>query len=161
MPHLKQASLLALVPVLFSIPATADLFYDSEKEAQIANLRPVDSARQTFEYNCGKFSLFVTAYANVDESNGRRASVSGKIVSPKQTHDISEDLSRAITNEDLIYKGMTVRCNKTHGAFTLLFSSGQQSGDEHQTRVQSTRLKIYADGFIMGSRILSRHKTSN
>jgi hypothetical protein len=147
----KQTTIFLASAFCLSVPATADLFYDPERSAQLATLIPVESVRQTSEYICGDSALYISAFAATNEINGRHASVTGKIVSGGQSHDISEHLSKSIEGDDLIYRSMSVRCGQNSGAFQVIFSLGKYFKDRPESRTDSTTVEIYSDGFVMGS----------
>jgi len=152
MLNLKQTSILTLALISVSVPAFANLFYDPERSAQLKTLGPVESVRQTSEYICGGSALYITGFAATNDINGRHASVTGKIVSENQSHDISEHLAKSINGEDLIYRSMSVRCGKSSGAFKIVFSLGKYFEGRPDSRIDSTSIEIYPDGFVLGSR---------
>lgn len=144
--------LTAIIASLIPVSSSANLFYDPDKSAQMADLEPVEGVRLTSEYLCANSALYLSANAASSGINGRYASVTGKIVTDEKSHDISAALNDAISGEDILFRGLNVRCNKLHGAFKVVFSPGQVFTGDPQDRLIVTSIEIYSDGTIVGSR---------
>ncbi|WP_427453051.1 hypothetical protein [Litorimonas sp. WD9-15] len=156
MLNFKKTSLLTLILISTNTSANADLFFDPERSAQLSILIPVESVRQTSEYICGDSALYISAFAATSDINGSRASVSGKIVSANQSHDISEHLTKSINSDDLIYRSMSVRCGESSGAFEIVFSLGKSFEGNKKSRIDSTSIQVFSDGLVLGSRSTKR-----
>ena len=133
--------ILTTLAVLF-IPtiAIANLSYNPEHDEALKHLKAVESASVNMQYNCGKYSLIISAYATESDINGRRASVTGKIVAEDDAHDISEQLEKAISRDDILTGKMSVACNADKGAFEIK----KEAGD--------AIINIFSDGVVEGSR---------
>lgn len=147
-----------VVTIYVATASYANLFYDAEKSAQMENLEEVDSVRFNAEYLCGNNALFISANAASSEINGRYASVSGKIVTPEKSVDISLSLNDALMGDDVIARGFNVRCNKEHGAFKIVASPGQVFTGSSDERLIITSVEIYPDGTVVGSRSRRKQK---
>jgi len=135
------------------IPMTAfaDLAYNPDHDEALKNLRSVETATVNLQYQCGGFSLFISAFATESDVNGRLASVTGKIVSEKSYHEISEQLSQAISRDDILSGKMQVACNAEKGAFRFIFMPSIEAGHTYGSVVS-----VFADGSVSGSRAIRR-----
>lgn len=140
--------LIILVGVFVPTIALADLVYNPEHDAALQNLKPAQCASINMQYQCGKFSLIISAYATESDINGRRALVTGKIVSEDETHDISKSLTKAISRDDILASQMSIACNANKGAFEMKFFSTPYTQEKNGDSI----VNIFADGTVEGSR---------
>ena len=133
-----------LVPTI----ALANLTYNPEHDEALKDLKAVESASINMQYNCGKYSLIISAYATESDVNGRRATVTGKIVSEKASHNISEQLTRAISRDDILTGKISVVCNANKGAFKMVIMPNEHSKADAGRNIVS----IFEDGTASGFR---------
>jgi len=81
---------ICLAALLIPAVALADLSYNPEHDAALKNLHAVESATVNLQYQCGKYTLIINAYATQSEVSGRRATVTGKIMSGKAILNIND-----------------------------------------------------------------------
>ncbi len=127
----------------------ANLSYNKEHSEAMENLSAVESANLNLHYQCGKFSLFMTAFATQSDLTGRNASVTGKITGEKMSFDISEDLSSAISKADVLTGQISVACNSDKGAFRIEVMPNTYAKDGSG---KLSFINIYADGTVSGIR---------
>jgi len=127
----------------------ANANYNAENDNTLKNMSAVESANVNLQYQCGQFSLFISAFATSSELNGKNASVAGKITSDQNSHDISKLLSLAISRHDVLTGQISVSCNAKAGAFRLEITPNEYAAKDagHMTTVS-----IFADGTVEGSR---------
>ena len=128
----------------------AHIFYNPEHSETMKNLTAVESSNVNLQYQCGQFSLFISAFATESELNRKNASVTGKITSDDSSHDISNLLTRAISRHDVLTGQIAVECNAEKGAFKLEIIPSQFAKEEAGTL---TVVKIFSDGTVVGSRM--------
>ena len=148
-PIIKLSSILL---VAFSIPvvAVANLAYNPDHDEALKNLKSVESVSVNMQYQCGKHSLILAGYATESDINGRRASITGKVISEKSSHDISEDLTKAISRHNLLTGQISAACNADKGAFQITFKPNTYDRQKYGPSV----VNVFSDGTIEASRAL-------
>ena len=149
MKHLKLLTLLATV--LIPASALAHLVYNPEHDKAIQNLGPIESATLNWQYQCGKFTLYINAYATKSALNGK-AVVTGKITSPNESHNISKQLTRALTKADFLTGQMSIACNGKMGAFQIIVRPNEYT--QHDSG--PTIVHIFWDGEVNGIRTFNK-----
>lgn len=151
---MKRTIKLIIGLIALSIPtlACADLLYDPDKEQELNNMQAIETASVNMQYQCAKYSLLISAYATQSEINGLDASITGKIVSSNTAHDISADLTKAISRHNFLTGKMSVSCNKTTGAFQIKFTPNEFDNQKYVR----TSVSIFADGTVWGSRTIKK-----
>lgn len=147
---MKQLTkIFAIVTLAFSpMIACADLAYNPDHDEALENLASIETAMLNSQYQCGKHSLIISAHTTQSEVNGRKASVTGKIISESNTHDISEQLTKAISKQDILKGLMSVACSPKFGAFEIKFTPNDYANLAPWTTV----VYIFSDGTVEGSR---------
>ena len=147
---------LSLMVTLILVPtiACAELSYNADHSEAMKNLHAIENATVNLQYQCGEYSLIFSGYATESDVNGRRASITGKIVSKSATHDISENLTKAVSRHNLLTNKMSVSCNADKGAFQVIFTPNEFDEQPYGR----TTVKVFADGTVTGSRA---HNISN
>lgn len=140
---------IAITLTFFTPACFANMIYNPEHSEAMKKLSAVESANVNLQYQCGKFALFISAFATESELNGKNASVSGKITSDKSSHDISKLLSLAISRHDVLTGQFSVACNPEKGAFKLDISPNNYAEDAAGSL---TTVRIFADGTVEGNR---------
>ena len=148
---MKQLVKILMMAFVLAIPSisVAGLLYNADHDKALKNLHSVESANTTMHFQCGKHSLFITAFATQSGVNGRKASVTGKITSDESSHDISEMLERAISRTDILQGKMSVGCNSEFGAFEITYSPNAYS---EETEGGKAVINVFADGTVEGVR---------
>jgi len=110
---MKHVFLSALTTIaLMAAPSCfANMSYNPEHDEALNNLSSIESANLNMHYQCGKFSLFISTFATATELNGKNASVTGKITSATESHDISDMLMLAISRHDVLTGRISAGCN--------------------------------------------------
>ena len=137
----------AVASVLITTHALANLAYNPEHDEALKSLKAVESASINMQYNCGKYSLIISAYATESEVNGRKATVTGKIVSEKASHDISESLTKAISRRNILTGQISVACNAGQGAFELEFTPNAYAPKSVEGK---SLINVFSDGTVEG-----------
>jgi len=135
---------LILVPTI----ACAELSYNADHDEALKNLHAIENATVNLQYQCGEHSLIFSGYATESDVNGRRASITGKIVSKNSAHDISENLTKAISRHNILTGKMSVSCNADKGAFQVVFTPTEFDEQPYSRRT----VRVFADGTVTGSR---------
>lgn len=145
---------IAIVGIMsaFMAPACfANMIYNPEHDEAMKNLTAVESTNVNLQYQCGEFSLFISAFATESKLNGKNASVTGKITSDSASHNISDMLSLAISRHDVLTGQIAVGCNSEKGAFRLEITPSEYAKEEAGSL---TTVRIFADGTVEGSHTL-------
>lgn len=127
----------------------ANLSYNKEHSEAMKNLSSVESANLNLQYQCGKYSLFISTFATQSDLNGRNASVTGKITGAKTSYDISEKLSTVISRDDVLTGQISVACNADKGAFRVEIVPNAYA---KEATGELTLISIYSDGAVSGIR---------
>lgn len=147
MKHFIKISI-SLAILLTPTVACADLSYNPERDAAIKSLKAIESATVNWQYQCGNHSLIINAYATQSDINSRLATVSGKIISGKETHNISELLTKAISKRNILTGQMSVACNADKGAFQLEFIPSKYAPKSIEGQ---SLISIFWDGTVESS----------
>jgi len=135
---------ICLAALLTPVIACADLLYNPEHSAAMKNLQAIESATVTMQYECGKSALIISAYATQSEVSGRRATVTGKIVTEKTSHNISEQLTKSISRHDVLTGQMSVACNGDKGAFQIIVTPNKYAPKNANRAI----ISIFWDGTV-------------
>ena len=73
--------------------------------------------------------------------------VTGKIISGKETHNINEQLTKAISQQDVLTGQMSVACNGDKGAFQIIFTPNKYARHEYGLTI----IHVFWDGTVEGS----------
>jgi len=142
-------SSLSILALLIAPACYANMTYNPEHDEALKELTAVESANINLQYQCGKYSLFISSFATASDLNGRNASVTGKITSEKSSYDISKKLELAISRNDVLTGQMSVACNADKGAFRLEIIPNEFANEDSGSL---TTVSIFADGTVEGSR---------
>lgn len=143
---------LALLTVLISATAMAHLTYNPEHDKAIQNLGPIESATLNWQYQCGKFTLYINAYATQSDISGKNAVVTGKITSPETSYNVSKNLTNVFSKSDFLSGQMSVSCNGKMGAFQIIGKPNEYAKHEYGPTI----IHIFWDGKVDGLRTFKK-----
>ncbi len=147
---MKKLQLFAITVFVSALPTTAlaDLGYNSEHEEALNNLQSIESASVNMHYQCGDYSLIISAYATESDVSGRKASVMGRFASEEVVHDISEKLAKGISKRNILSGQMSVACNPDKGAFEIEFTPNKYAPNSVKGR---SVMHVFSDGIVVGT----------
>lgn len=146
-------SMIVLAAIAVPSIAVANLTYNPDHDNALKNLSSIQNASVNLHYQCGKHSLFISAYATESDINGLKASITGKITSKETSHDISESLIRAISRHNILTGSISAACNADMGAFQIVFEPNAYDTQGYG----ATTINVFADGTVEGSRTIKKN----
>lgn len=142
------AILITLLSACLTSDSYADLIYNPQHDEALKNLQSIQSANLSMHYQCGEYSLIISIFATEAEVSGRKPSVSAKITSSENNHDISKEVSRSVSRQDVLESNMSVACNPDKGAFEITFTPNSYSTSGGGVSV----INVFSDGAVEGYR---------
>jgi len=151
---MNKSTKLAFLLVAMFVPsiALAGIRYNPDHADALKNMHAIESASLNMHYQCKGHSLFITAFATESDVNGLHPSVTGKIASKdkEKSFDISEELVKALSRQNILTGKISVACNAEKGAFQLNVAPSEFSPQNYR----QTTVNIYSDGTVSGTRFL-------
>ena len=142
--------LILMGSISFPLIAVANLGYNPAHEDMLKNLKSIESVSLNMQYQCGKHSIILSGYATESNINGRRANIIGKLVSENSSYELSEELTRAISRDNLLTGQVSAACNAEQGVFQITFKPNAYDKQKYGPTV----INVFPDGTIEASRVV-------